>query len=312
MRCLYCGNAANLEPASNRVPAKTKMAIEPSSAGMPRSHPGGSGYDEALHRADLALNVHRPHDAERIAGEVLCARPGHTEALQILGRALVAQGRGADAIAPLEAAARNKQDAEIEMALAMALRQAGRVNDALSRLKRTAKRHPQFAAAFRELGSLLFALGRFDEAIDALKRGLGVAPMMPELSIQLGLVLLHRRDCSGAKAAFARALAIAPNAAEALFGIAKAHQELGENAVAVAHLRRYLMLQPGDVNAWFTLGHCLLELGDRESGYDCFRTVARSQPKRHGDVLRAFVTSGHGRFWLRPSAAERFRSSRRD
>lgn len=279
---------------------------------MPRSHPDGSSYDEALRRAELALNVHQPRHAERIAGEVLCARPGHTKALQILGCALVAQGRGAEAIAPLEAAARNKHDAEIDMALAMALRQTGRVNDALSRLKRIAKRHPQFAPAFRELGSLLFALGRFDDAIDALKRGLGVAPMMPELSIQLGLVLLYRRDCTGAKAAFARALAIAPNAAEALFGIAKAHQELGENDAAAAQFRRYLMLQPGDANAWLLLGHCLLALGDRNGGYDCFRTVARGQPKRHGDVLRAFVTSGHGRFWLRPSAAERFLADSRD
>jgi tetratricopeptide (TPR) repeat protein len=279
------------------------MAIQPSSP--------GSGHDEALQRAGMALNAHRAQDAERIASEVLRAKPGHVKALQILGYALLAQDRGTEAITPLEAAARHKQDPEIDTALAAALRQSGRFDDAVSRLKRTTKRHPQFAPAFRELGSLLFGLERFDEAVEALNRGLDVAPMMPELSIQLGLVLLHRRDCAGAKAAFARALAIAPNAAEALFGLAKAHQELGENEAAAAHLRRYLMLHPADANAWLTLGHCLLELGDREGGYDCFRTVARGHPKRHSDVLRAFVTSGHGRFWLRPSAAARFLSGKK-
>jgi Flp pilus assembly protein TadD len=286
------------------------MAIEPSSAGMRRGHPSGSSHDEALHRAGLALNARRPQDAERIAGEVLSAKPGHIAALQILGYALVAQGRGAEAIAPLEAAVRNKHDAEIETALAVALRQAGRVDDALARLRRTAKRHPQFAPALRELGSLLFARERFDEAVEALNRALVIAPMMPELSIQLGLVLLHRRDCAGAKAAFARALAIAPNATEALFGIAKAHQEVGENDAAAGHLRRYLMLRPSDANAWLTLGQSLLELGERDAGYDCFRTVARSHPERYGAVLRTLATSGHGRFWLRPSAAERFLSAK--
>jgi len=235
--------------------------------------------------------------------------PSSSDALR-LGYALLAQGRGAEAIAPLEAAARNKHDPEIDTALAVAHRQAGRMDDALSRLKRTAKRHPQFAPALRELGSLLFALERFDEAVAALNRGLDVAPMMPELSIQLGLVLLHRRDCAGAKAAFARAIAIAPNAAEALLGIAKAHQEVGENNAAAGHLRRYLMLHPGDANAWLMLGQSLLELGERDAGYDCFRTVARNHPQRSGEVLRMLATSGHGHFWLRPSAAARFLSAK--
>jgi tetratricopeptide (TPR) repeat protein len=288
------------------------MAIEPASPGAFPGAGHASSDDEALHRASLALNAHRPQDAERIAREILRAKPAHLRALQILGYALLAQDRGAEAIAPLEAAARNKHDPETDTALAAALRQAGRFDEAVSRLKRTVKRHPQFAPGFRELGSLLFGLERFDEAVEALKRGLDVAPMMPDLSVQLGLVLLHRRDCAGAKASFTRALAIAPNAAEALFGLAKAHQELGENEAAAAHLRRFLMLQPGDANAWLTLGHCLLELGDRDGGYDCFRTVARSHPKHRGDVLRAFVTSGRGRFWLRPSAAVRFLSGKKN
>ncbi len=219
---------------------------------------------------------------------------------------MLAQGRAGDAIAPLESAARGKHDPEIDTTLAMALRQAGRLDDALSRLHRAAKRHPRFAPAFRDLGSLLFVMERHDEAIEVLKRGLDVAPMMPELSIQLGYIFLHRRDCAGAKSAFARALGIAPNSPEALFGIAKAHQEVGENEAAAGYLRRYLMLRPGAANAWLTFGHCLLELGQRDAGYDCFRAVARNSPERYGEALGALVTSSRGRFWLRPSAAAKF------
>jgi Flp pilus assembly protein TadD len=262
--------------------------------------------DEALERASLALNNHRAKDAERIAADVLRVDPRHIRASHILGRALLAQGRAEDAVALLENAARGKHDPEIDTTLAMALRQAGRSEDALVRLRRTAKRHPRFAPALRELGSLLFTLDQSEEAIETLTRGLDVAPMMPELAIQLGYVFLHRRDCAGAKSAFAHALAIAPDSAEALFGIAKAHQEIGENETAADYFRRYLMLRPGDANAWLTLGHCLLEAGQREAGYDCFRAVARNNPERYSEALGAFVASGHGRFWLRPSAAANF------
>jgi tetratricopeptide (TPR) repeat protein len=262
--------------------------------------------DEALERASLALNNHRAKDAERIAADVLRVDPRHTRASHILGCALLAQGRAEDAVALLENAARGKHDPEIDTVLAMALRQTGRSEDALGRLRRTAKRHPRFAAAWRELGSILFAQGHCDEAIEALTCGLDAAPMMPELSIQLGYVFLHRRNCTSAKSAFARALAIAPNSAEALLGIAKAHQEIGENEIAADYFRRYLMLRPSDANAWLTLGHCLLEASQRDAGYDCFRAVARNNPERYSEALGAFVASGHGRFWLRPSAAANF------
>jgi tetratricopeptide (TPR) repeat protein len=278
------------------------MRETPSSSSTAR---GRSSRDQMLDRAGAALNQ-RPREAERIANEILDAEPHHPRALQLLGKALVAQGRGGEAVAAIEASVRNKRDPELETILAVALRQTGRLDDALFHLKRTVKRHVRYALAFRELGSLLFVLERFDEAIAAFKSGLDIAPMMPELSIELGRIFLHQRDCSNAKAAFARALSIVPNSADALFGMAKAHQEIGENEVAAGYFRSYLMLRPSDTKAWINLGHCLLELGQRDAGYDCFRTVARSHPEYYAETLGALASSGRGRFWLRPSAAASF------
>src|SRR5579883_2825279 len=153
---------------------------------------------EALERARMALSAGRAAEAERIAREVPKSDPGHLRALQILGCALLVQGRAAEALAPLETAARSQRDPDFDTLLAVALRRAGRPEDALSRLKRTIKRHPQHAAAFREIGSLLLAMERDDEAIDFLRRGLTVAPMAPELSIELAM------PCSGAGIALAR------------------------------------------------------------------------------------------------------------
>jgi tetratricopeptide (TPR) repeat protein len=267
--------------------------------------PAGRGGD-ALEHAMAALRGERPKEAERIAGEVLGADPRNTRALHVLGYALLMQGRAKDAIAPLESAARGRHDPETETQLAIALRQLGRHQEALTRLKRATKRRPVFAAAFHELGYLLVLLERYEEAIEALRRGLEVAPMMPELSIQLGYVFLRLRDCANAKAAFARALAISPGSRDALFGMARAHQEVGETQAAADYFRRCLLGKPDDAGTWLSLGHCLLELRQHDAGYECFRTAARGEPKRYGTALASLVSSGRGRFWLKPSAASRF------
>lgn len=254
----------------------------------------------------LALDGGRSQEAERIAQEVLKAQPHQPRALYVLGSALIMQGRAAEAIAPLEAAVRGRHDGEIETMLAIALRQAGRQEDAVNRLKLAIKRRPPHAAAFKELGYLFVLMERYDEAVEVLNRGIDIAPMMPQLSVQLGYAHLSRRDCANAKIAFARALEISPRSHDALFGMAKAHQEVGECAAAADYFRRSLMSNADDQTAWLHLGHCLLELGQLDAGYDCFRTAARGDPRHYGNALSSFVAATRGRFWLKPSAAMRF------
>jgi tetratricopeptide (TPR) repeat protein len=275
-------------------------------SGQPMAAGGGGRGDDALSRAIFALNSQRPNEAEQIAGAVLKADPRHARALHIFGCALLMQGRAEDAIAPLEAAARGGRDPEIDTQLALALRQAGRHDDALTRLKRATRRQPPYAPAFRELGALLVFLERYDEAIEALRRGLEVAPLMSQMSIQLGYALLSRGNCADAKTAFARALDISPGSPDALFGMAKAHRNIGETQAAADYFRRYLASSPGDQSTWLHLGHCLLELGQLDAGYECFRTAARGDPRRYGNALASLATSGRGRLWLKPSMAARF------
>lgn len=280
------------------------MVIGPGHLRVPA---GSTGYgDDLLQRAMFALDSGRPQEAERIAGEVLSAEPHHVRALYVLGCALTMQGRAQEAIAPLEAAARGRHNAEMDTMLAIALRQTGRNEDALRRLKLATKRQPPYAAAFHELGCQLVIMEREDEAIEAFRDGVAVAPMMPALSIQLGNAFLRRRNCADAKAAFARALEISPSASDALLGMARAHLEVGESQAAAGYFRRYLASNPSDQSAWLLFGHCLLELGQLDVGYDCFRKAASGSAKHYGNALTSLAAAGRGRFWLKPSDAARF------
>lgn len=265
-----------------------------------------SGVEQALAQAVSALDGKRPHDAERIVGEVLKETPQHHRALYLLGCALLMQGRGEQAIAPLETAARGRHDPEIETMLGTALRQAGRLDAARSQLTRAAKRRPPYALAFYELGCLLVAMDRDDEAIDAFRRGLDIAPMMPQLSIQLGYALLWRKRCMEAKAAFAQALDIAPRSAEALVGMGKAHRDIGESEPATEYFRRALAVRPQDPGIWLALGLCLQDVGEADAARDAFRRAAGGERKRYDRALKSLAASGHGRFWLKPSAAAEF------
>jgi tetratricopeptide (TPR) repeat protein len=273
--------------------------------------PGAGGNavprgDDILQHAILALDQERPQEAERIAAEVLKANPTHARALFVTGSALIMQDRAAEAVRPLEAAARGRHDGEFDTMLAIALRNAGRREDALSRLKLAVKRRPPYPPAFREFGYLLVLMERYDEAVDVLNRGIQIAPMMPQLPIELGYAHLSRRDCGNAKIAFARALEIFPGSHDALLGMAKAHLEVGEAELAVAYLRRLLQVKPDDRAAWLHLGHCLLELGQMDAAYNCFRAAARGDAKNYGTALNSFVAANRGRFWLKPSDALRF------
>ncbi|MGA9893277.1 MAG: tetratricopeptide repeat protein [Xanthobacteraceae bacterium] len=261
---------------------------------------------DAIQSASLALRAERAEEAERIARALLQADAFNIPALRVLGYAMLMQDRFEDTIKLLGDAARRCRDSELDTQIAIALRRTGKLADALSKLKRATKRQPPFPAAFHELGLLLGAMNRDNEAIIAFSGGLKIAPLMPELSLELGFALLRQKRLAEAKSAFSQALAISPRSFCGFSGLAGAHQQAGEYQAAVRCLRQALLIEPSDQNTWISLGHCLLRTGQRDAGFDCFRTAARSDSKWYGKALSSLASSGRGRAWLKPSGAARF------
>lgn len=261
--------------------------------------------EQELQRAAFALQSGRAAEAEWIAADLLKAKPNEPRALQLLGTALLAQGRGKDAIAPLEQAARRGHDPAVETQLAVALRQAGRDDGALERLRRAAKRRPPFPPAFFELAHQLAAMKHEDEAVELLAEAIAMMPTVAEFSVQLGMIQAGRNERAKAREAFTRALASAPRHVDALYGLARAVQGDGEFAQAAEIYRRLLAVKPDEAAAHIGLGVCLLELGDKDAALKSLGTATRIAPQMQGQALTALTASGRGRFWLRVSDAER-------
>jgi predicted Zn-dependent protease len=269
-------------------------------AGAPRS-PRPASVAAALEQAAQALQAGRLDEAERLARGVVKASPANAAAAQLLGQSLLLQGRAADAIAPLQRAARRRQDPVLETLLAHALEETGRTDKAVELLREAATRRPAYPLAFVELGDLLRKLGRFDEALAVLESGLALVPDAAVLRMALGYVHLARHDRAQARALFQAVRDAAPGRYDARVALAQVLALDGDYATAAALYRDALALRPDDAATRIALGKCLLEMGEREAGETAIRT-AGTMP----GAIAALTAVPHGRAFLRPSQAAKF------
>jgi Flp pilus assembly protein TadD len=250
--------------------------------------------------------MQRPIAAERLATGVLKSNRRNILAAQILGRALLMQNRAAEAIDPLERAARHSNDPAIETLLAAALAAAGRSDEALDRLRRTTARRPVFPPAFLEHATQLRKLGRFGEAIAVLESGLALVPNTADLRMALGHLHVECNDRAKARAMFLQVLAVAPERHDVLMALARVTAFDGDYAAAADLYRRALRARPDDAVARNSLGMCQLELGERDAGEASLRAALRAAPQMEGQIVTSLASASHGRFFLRPSAAAKF------
>lgn len=274
----------------------------------PLSAGGGphSSRVQLLERAALALRMGQFTDAEQLAAEVLKASRTDTAAISILARALLAQNRGGEAIASLEKAARRSGDAGLEILLGAALGSAGRREEAIALLRRTAARRPPLAPAFQELAGQLAKAARFEEAIGELESGLALLPGSVDLQLDVARLHLHRNERGKARAILGAARDAAPGRPDVLTEMARVLLLDGDYAAAADVCRQALALCPDDALTRANLAACLLEMGEREAGETNLRLALRGRPQMLGRTTYALVNSSHGRFFFRQSAFAKF------
>ncbi|MBR0873611.1 tetratricopeptide repeat protein [Bradyrhizobium tropiciagri] len=277
---------------------------------MPKPPPPSANQtpSPALQRAALALQMGQFAEAERIAAEVLKASRTDVGAASLLARALLAQNRAAEAVAPLERAVRRIEDPGLETLLGAALGGAGRGSEAIELLRRTTARRPPFLPAFQELAGQLSKAGRGDEAIAVIESALGFAPDVVALQLDLARLLLQRGERGPARAILEMARAAAPDHPDILTVLARVLLLDGDYAAAADLYRRVLAQRPGDVATRADFSACLLEMGERETGEANLRQAMRGRPQMIGRATYALAQSSHGRFFLRPSALAKFLS----
>lgn len=293
---------------AGRAPAPAALWWKSMSRRAPSPGKRRDEVDPTLQQALIALRSGRAAEAERLASGVLRSRGASVMATQILGEALLLQGRAQEAVDRLEKPARRSGEPGTETLLAMALDAAGRSAEAMDQLRSATTRRPVFPLAFLKLGEQLGELGRFEEAIAVLEEGLALAPDGVGLRVGLGFLHLRRNDRASARALFLAVLADAPERHDATVGLGRVMVADGEHASAVEQFRRALAMRPGDAATLIELGKCQLEMGARRQGEATLRAAAREAPRLAILSILALSAAPHGRFFLRRSAAFRFLS----
>jgi predicted O-linked N-acetylglucosamine transferase (SPINDLY family) len=251
---------------------------------------------QAVQRGDL-------RSAENIAGEILRRNAQDADALQLLGTALLLQGRFQDATGPLKEVLRRVRVAGVGSQLGHCYLAVGDAESAIAALTREIEAFPDQIDAHNLLGVALAQAGRHPEAIAVLERAIERWPGVAGTHSNLGSVLSQLGRHEEAIAQFAKAAGLDPGFRQAHDNLASAHANLG-NALAdagryqeaAASYRAAIAAAPGQAPLYNSLGTALGELGRYPEAVDAFHAaLARDPASADAHSNLGFVYDKQGR-----------------
>jgi tetratricopeptide (TPR) repeat protein len=169
--------------------------------------------------------------------------------------------------------------------LAVALRQAGEIDEAVSSFESAVRIQPQDAQARDNFGDALTAVGRADEAIPHLEEAIRLQPGFAKAHIDLASALIRSGRAAQAEAQYRAALRLQPASAEAHYGLGGVLVEQGRLQEALPHLQQALpqlveavRSHPGDPDLRYNLGTLLGMMGRADDAIVQFAEAVRLQP----------------------------------
>ncbi len=212
--------------------------------------------------------------------------PQQVAPLLTLAAELLAAGRPAEAIAPLQdAALLEPSNATIQHDLGLACLEIGRVPEAAEALQRAVASDPGYGDAYFRLGIALEKLGDSGGAIVAYDRATELLPSLSEAWFRAGALVYtlgHRDEAIGC---FRRASATGGKSSFGRLGKARALLAEDRNQEAELVLRKTLAADPANAMAHDLLGNLLSELaGSRRPA------IASSAPLRSRRCWREATT----------------------
>jgi Flp pilus assembly protein TadD len=181
---------------------------------------------------------------------VVHERPDLTPAYERLAFMLEATGRGAQAVALLDSAAKNgHSDRSLLRALGSALRDAGDLPRAARVLEALARDDPDDLQTADALGQTYARMNRARDAEALFKRVLAVSPNAGATWNNLGAAYLIDENTDEAITALSRAVALNPELAVAHNGLGVAYARRGDLDRAREEWTQALALRPGYADA---------------------------------------------------------------
>jgi predicted O-linked N-acetylglucosamine transferase (SPINDLY family) len=250
-----------------------------------------------------ARQYHRAGDTRRvehIGRQILQADPSNPEALYLLGLALQATGRLAEAAEKYQEAIRSdptRGDVWNDLGTARAMQ--GHMVEAMAAFRRVLELEPGHATAHNNLGNALRLQGNPEDAIPHFHEALRLRPNFVEAHHNLGSALLQQLQVDEAIACFQQALRLRPNFVPAQVSLQRArqldpntpefhnalgnvHAKAGRLDDAIGAYRHALRLNPALAETHSNLGLALCRRGQLDEGISAFEEAVRLKPDYAG------------------------------
>lgn len=171
----------------------------------------------------LQLRTGRASQAAHSLAHAVALRPAHIDCRLSLARALLSEGRGAEALAEADAVLdQQPANAPALFLRGTALGALGRHADAVAALRAAIAADPANATAHLHLGNALADLDALDAAEAAMCRAIALDRSLLEAHVSLGYVLTARGRLAEAAIACEAAIALQPDCPQAHWNLAVA------------------------------------------------------------------------------------------
>lgn len=178
---------------------------------------------------------------------------------------------------------------------AMALHQAGRIEEANAAYRVLVTQAPDNSAAQHLLGVTFLQLGRPQDAVEWIARALSINARDPGAHSNLGLALQALGRTEEAVGHYEQAIAIEPTFAFAHNNLGLALAALDRQDAAVRSYERALEIEPAYAEAHYNLGNALMALNRHADAVRCYEQALELEPGRaevHYNLANALAGLG--------------------
>ncbi|HYD66946.1 tetratricopeptide repeat protein [Azospirillum sp.] len=237
---------------------------------------GWVGQAEALYRRSLTLDPADP-DTLHMAGVLATQMGDPAGGIRLIRRSLAVRDEG-----------------QARYNLAVALKQAGRFDEALAETRAAVRLAPGFPQAHYNLGIALAERRQWREAADAYRAAIRLNPGYAAAYINIGNVLVDLWEPERAVAAYRNAIALDPTYPRVYSNMGNALREYDRFAEGFVAVRRALTLDPALAPARHNLGNAYLEQGRHADAATSYRAAIALTPDHAAAHLGLSLTMLHG------------------